>query len=76
MTVDYLNPNIPRDLRHVAMPVVDATDAHLEGYGYLVNDPDKIQVEIVRWRSQGWRTVDPDSGDGGGTTEGVFLGCN
>jgi len=73
MTIDYLNPNIPKYLRRVAMPVVDATDANLGGYGYLVSEPDNVRVEIVRWRSQGWRTVDPDSGDGGGTTEGVFL---
>jgi hypothetical protein len=73
MTIDYLNPNISKDLKRIPMPVIEATNSNLEGYGYLVNDPDNVRVEIVRWRSQGWREVDLDSGDGGGTTEGVFL---
>jgi hypothetical protein len=32
-----------------------------------------MQVEIVRWRALGWRPVDDDSGDEGGTTKGVFV---
>jgi hypothetical protein len=39
----------------------------------LVDQPDQIKVEIVRWPAQGWRPVDTDSGDEAGTTEGVFL---
>ena len=70
---DYLNPALPADLARVAMPVVDATDARLAGYGRLVDDPAACDVEIVRWPAQGWRAVDTDSGDEGGTTEGVFV---
>jgi hypothetical protein len=55
------------------MPVVDATDAALKGYGFLVDDRHQCQVEIVRWPAQGWRTVDDDSGNEGGTTQGVFV---
>jgi hypothetical protein len=55
------------------MPVVEATNAALEGYGLLVDDPKACKVEIVRWRAQGWRPVDADTGDEGGTTEGVFV---
>lgn len=69
---DYLNPSIPSDLRRVRIPIVDATPESLEGYGRLVTDPDE-KIEIVRWPAQGWRTVDPDSGDEGGTTEGIFI---
>ena len=40
---DYLNPALPDGLRRVRMPVVDATDAALEGYGKLVDDPSVVQ---------------------------------
>ena len=71
--VDYLNPGLPAALDTVAMPVVDATPAALRGYGYLVDDPDECRVEIVRWPAAGRRPVDADTGDQGGTTEGVFV---
>ena len=70
---DYLNPDLPTDLRRVSIPVVEATDATLEGFGFLVDDPEQVEVEIVRWPAQGWRPVDMDSGDEGGTTEGTFV---
>jgi len=69
---DYLNPDLPAGLRRVRMPVVDATDAALDGYGRLVDDPDACAIEIVRWPAQGTRPVDTDTGDQGGTTQGVF----
>jgi len=70
---DYLNPEIPPNLKRVTIPIVDATPEKLEGYGQLVSDPNDIDVEIVRWPAPGWRPVDTDSGDEGGTTEGVFI---
>jgi len=70
---DYLNPDLPAGLERVRMPVVDATAAALAGYGLLVDDPARCAIEITRWPAQGWRPVDPDSGDEGGTTEGVFI---
>lgn len=71
---DYLNPGIPAGMRHVVMPVVKATAQSLEGYGTLVTgDPHQFPVEIVRWPAQGWRPVDTDCGDEGGTTEGIFV---
>jgi len=70
---DYLNPKVPDGLRRVRMPVVDATDANLGGYGRLVNDPKDARIEIVRWPARGHRPVDEDSGDEGGTTQGVFV---
>lgn len=69
---DYLNPAVPRGLERVVLPVVDATDANLAGYGRLVDDPASVTVEITRWPAQGWRPVDDDSGDEGGTSEGTF----
>ncbi len=55
------------------MPVIDASAATLEGYGALVDDPQACTIEIVRWPASGTRPVDEDTGDQGGTTEGVFI---
>lgn len=71
--IDYLNPDLPPGLTHVAMPVVDASAATLEGYGSLVGDPDRCRIEIVRWPAQGRRPIDPETGDQGGTTQGIFV---
>lgn len=54
------------------IPVVEATDDSLNGYGRLVDDPDDCPIEIVRWPAQGWRPIDAHSGDQGGVTEGLF----
>lgn len=70
---DYLDPAVPAGLPRVPMRVVDATDELLAGYGHLVDDPAGCKVEIVRWPAVGWRPVDLDSGDEGGTTQGVFV---
>lgn len=73
MTVDYLNPDLPAGLATVRIPVVEATNASLQGYGHLVDDPSTCIIEIVRWPAQGKRPVDADTGDQGGTTEGTFI---
>ncbi len=70
---NYLDPAIPDGLRRVPMRMIDATESSLEGYGALVDDIAERAVEIVRWPAQGWRPVDEDSGNEGGTTEGVFV---
>ena len=58
----------------VAVPLIEATEASLAGYGCLVDDPEALEVEIVRWPARGWRPVDEDSGDEGGIAEGIFHG--
>ncbi len=73
MTVDYLNPGLSQGLERVTIPIVDADEDSLKGYGILVEDPADVEIEIVRWPAQGWRPVDLDSGNEGGTTEGVFV---
>jgi hypothetical protein len=70
---DFLRPELPAGLRRVVMPIVDATAATLRGYGTLIDDPRDCAVEIVRWPAPGKRPVDEDTGDQGGTTEGVFV---
>jgi len=69
---DYLDPRVPPGLRQVDVPLVVATPVSVMGYGRLVDDYRTHPVEIVRWPAQGWRPVDSDSGDEGGTTEGTF----
>jgi len=56
------------------VPLIEATDESVKGYGRLVDDPDDVEIEIVRWPAQGWRPVDTDSGDEGGWVEGTFRG--
>jgi hypothetical protein len=70
---DYLRPELPAGLRRVTMPIVAAAPEALRGYGNLVDDPDACAIEIVRWPATGSRPVDADTGDQGGTTEGVFV---
>ena len=70
---NYLEPNLPHGLATVRIPVVRATAQSLQGYGLLVNAPEAQHVEIVRWPAQGWRGVDEDSGNQGGTTKGTFI---
>src|SRR5215510_10264281 len=53
--------------------VVEATEETLKGYGRIERDFPSAKIEIVRWPAQGTRPVDPDTGDQGGTTEGVFV---
>lgn len=53
-------------------PLIEATLDNIKGYGHIVDDPAECQIEITRWLAQGWRPVDENSGDQGGTTEGIF----
>ena len=70
---NYLNPDIPSGLKRVRIPFVEANEQSLSGYGCLVTAPHEVEIEIVRWPSVGKRPVDTDSGDEGGTTEGMFV---
>ncbi len=36
----------------------------------LFDDPESVNIEIVRWPALGWRPVDLDSGDEGGVKKG------
>lgn len=56
------------------VPLIDATDQTVEGFGRLVDDPDSCEIEIVQWPAQGWRPIDDGTGDEAGWVEGVFHG--
>ena len=56
------------------VPLIEATDDSVEGYGCLVDDPDGVEIEIVRWPAQGWRPIDEGTGDEAGWVEGIFHG--
>jgi hypothetical protein len=70
---DYLNPEVPPGIRRVRIPTVMATAENLKDFGRLVENPDQEKIEIVRWPATGWRPVDPDCGDEGGTKQGTFV---
>jgi ureidoglycolate lyase len=56
-------------------PLLLATPASLEGYGLLVQEPRSFPIEIVPWPAQGRRAIDPNTGNQGGVTEGLFEFC-
>lgn len=68
------NPTEKPSLPWHSVPIITATDKSVKGYGYLVDDPDSCDIEIVQWPAQGWRAVDANTGDEGGTVEGIFEG--
>jgi len=70
--VDYLNPEVSAQLPWHDIPLIKATADNVKGYGCLVDEPEKFDIEIVRWPAQGWRPVDAGTGDEGGVVEGVF----
>ena len=56
----------------IEIPLIEATDQNLKEYGYLVNNFDQCEIEIVTWPKQGWRNIEEGTGNEGGTTEGPF----
>jgi hypothetical protein len=54
------------------VPLIEATEESIRGYGCLVEDPDGFEIEIVRWPALGSRPIDEGTGDEGGYVEGVF----
>lgn len=72
--MDYLNPGLAENLPWKTIRNVVADAVTLEGYGRLMDGPpEDYPLEIVRWPAAGWRPVDTDSGDEGGTKQGQFL---
>lgn len=55
------------------VPLCAATAETLQGYGTLEPSFREAVVEIVPWPAQGWRRIEPGTGDQGGVTEGEFA---
>ena len=70
--INYLAPDVPPELPWFELPLVHATPQSLKGYGKLVTDYNNYPLEIVTWPAQGWRAVDPGTGNEAGTTFGTF----
>jgi len=66
---DYLHPDIPAGTRVHDVPLVHASRAALKGFGEIVRDPKTHKIEIVTWPAKGWRKLDDNTGNEGGTTE-------
>ena len=61
---NFRDPKLPAGLRVIDIEATPATDESLDGYGYLVHDPNDFTVEkktfeIVKWPVSGWRLLDP-----------------
>ena len=68
----YDSTKIMPSFNKVEIPLVNATNENLKGYGYLVDVYDQCKIEIVTWPKQGWRDIEEGTGNEGGTTEGPF----
>jgi len=60
------------DISIVDVPLRLATPEALEGFGRIVTSFDQADVDIVTWPAQGWRPVEPGTGNQGGVTSGEF----
>lgn len=67
---------VPEDAKYKVhyAKVVKATPETLKGYGTVVplEDFDSYKVKIATWPAQGWRPVEPGTGNEGGTVQGEF----
>ena len=74
---NFCNPHLPSGLKIIDVPLQLATEKSIKGFGHLVHSQDEFKIEkdnfeIVPWPLRGWRTLDPKTGDEGGTIEGNF----
>ncbi|XP_021354445.1 uncharacterized protein LOC110450955 isoform X2 [Mizuhopecten yessoensis] len=55
------------------VPLVIANVNTLKGYGTIVTDFEKTEVEITPWPVNGWRKLCSSTGSGGGIVSGEFI---
>ncbi len=70
---DHLAPEIAAGVRIFEVPLIRATRQSIKGFGEMVRDPKTHKVEIATWPAPGWRKLDANTGNEGGTTEGTFA---
>ena len=56
----------------IEIPLIEATNENLKGYGYLIDNYKKSEIAIVTRPKQGWREIDEGTGNEAGITEGSF----
>ncbi len=56
----------------VDVPLRNATPESLVGFGRIVDSFGEAAVDIETWPAQGWRPVEPGTGNQGGVTSGEF----
>jgi ureidoglycolate lyase len=70
------SPNLPSGLRVIDVPLLPTDELHAVGAALIHHrderNTDKGNFEIVRWPVLGWRSLDPETGNEAGTTEGPF----
>ena len=44
-------------INKIEIPLIEATNQNLKGYGYLVDDFDQCEIEIVTWPKPRWRNI-------------------
>jgi ureidoglycolate lyase/seryl-tRNA synthetase len=74
-TIQGTQEFVPKSLNEVGVyesEQIIANNQTLAGLGFLVEDFNSAEVEIVQWPQQGHRPVLPGTGLGGGITEGDF----
>ena len=74
---DYQDVHLVDLSKRQVVPLLEATEENLKGYGFLV-DPDeyfskKVQPILRQWPKEGWREVASGTGSGGGTIKGQFI---
>jgi ureidoglycolate lyase len=60
------------DISIVEVPLRRATPESFAGFGRLVESFKEAEVDIETWPAQGWRPVEPGTGNQGGATSGQF----
>jgi ureidoglycolate lyase len=61
------------EVRAHRVPLINATDQSLRGYGHIVPEFARHPVTIVTWPQPGWRPIVPGTGNEGGIVEDSFA---
>ena len=72
ITMDRMVSIHEEGIQVVDVPLRHATEETLRGFGRIVQAFDEADVDIVTWPAQGWRPIEPNTGNQGGVTQGEF----
>ena len=63
-------------INNIEIPLIKANNKNLKGYGFLVDDFAKCEIEIVKWPKQDWREIDEGTGNVSRTGKHQCWQCN